>query len=342
MGVVSESPRTYVRGLYIKRMTAPLPLAEELTPAPDPWAVARRLAGLPHLLFLDSADRHPDRGRYSFVTADPADWLIETLRYPKSPTPFVDLARRIATFPLPTRPGLPPFQGGLAGLFGYGLQHAVERVGRPRFDEFGVPDLAVGLYDWVIAWDHAVNRAWVVSTGYPETGRKGRERAARRLDQVRAWLNSRPHAERAELPHAERAVYSEDLAPQYRLPGRAGVTSNFDRDGYLAAVRRAVEYVHAAVRSQANIPRGPLAGLPGPPWGRTPGPGAATRPPLPDSPARASSPSPARRPSGSCASPTARSRPGRSRGPGRGARHRTKSASGSPTWSPRRRTGPKT
>src|SRR5689334_5105646 len=32
-----------------------VPLVEELTPAPDPWDVARRLAHLPHLLFLDSA-----------------------------------------------------------------------------------------------------------------------------------------------------------------------------------------------------------------------------------------------------------------------------------------------
>ena len=50
----------------------PLPaLVEELTPAPDPLDVAGRLVGLPHLLLLESADRDPRRGRYSFVTADP-------------------------------------------------------------------------------------------------------------------------------------------------------------------------------------------------------------------------------------------------------------------------------
>ncbi len=48
------------------------PLAVELVPAPDPWDVARRLAHLPHLLFLDSAEKHDDRGRYSYVAADPA------------------------------------------------------------------------------------------------------------------------------------------------------------------------------------------------------------------------------------------------------------------------------
>src|SRR5437763_738293 len=175
MSVAPEFPAT----------ASALPLVEELTPAPDPWAVARRLAHLPHLLFLDSADRHPDRGRYSFVTADPADWLVDSTRDPKYPDPFAELRRRLAAFPAPTLAGLPPFQGGVAGLFGYGLQHAVERIGRPRFDEFRVPDLAVGVYDWVIAWDHAADRAWVISTGYPD----GRERAARRLREVREALN---------------------------------------------------------------------------------------------------------------------------------------------------------
>src|SRR5438093_32524 len=53
------------------RSAAPAPLVEELTPDPDPWDVCRRLAGLPRLLFLDSASPHPALGRYSFVTADP-------------------------------------------------------------------------------------------------------------------------------------------------------------------------------------------------------------------------------------------------------------------------------
>ena len=38
------------------------PLVEELIPCPDPWDVARKLAHLPHLLFLDSAEPHPDGG----------------------------------------------------------------------------------------------------------------------------------------------------------------------------------------------------------------------------------------------------------------------------------------
>ena len=107
------------------RTSVGFPLVEELTPAPDPWETAQRLADLPHLLFLDSADRHSERGRYSFVAADPIEWIVASTAQPEFRDPFAALAHRLAEFQLPTIPGLPPFQGGLAGQFGYGLQHAI-------------------------------------------------------------------------------------------------------------------------------------------------------------------------------------------------------------------------
>ena len=45
---------------------------------------------------------------------------------------------------------LPPFRGGVAGLFGYGLSHAIERLPTAKYDEFHTPDLAVGWYDALI------------------------------------------------------------------------------------------------------------------------------------------------------------------------------------------------
>src|SRR5439155_1076618 len=84
-------------------------------------------------------------------------------------------------WPAETLPGLPPFQGGAAGLFGYELCHHLERLPQPLVDEFAVPDLAVGLYDWVIAFDHAAHRAWLISTGLPETMPVRRQRRAAAL-----------------------------------------------------------------------------------------------------------------------------------------------------------------
>src|SRR5205814_7759627 len=86
--------------------------------------------------------------------------------FPTAP-PLPRLADRLRQFELESCPGLPPFQAGLAGLFGYGLGRAFERLPLPRSDPFWVPDLAVGIYDWVVSFDHSENRAWVLSTGFP-------------------------------------------------------------------------------------------------------------------------------------------------------------------------------
>ena len=52
-----------------------LPQVEELSPGLDPAEAFENLAGLPHLLFLDSALRHPHLGRYSYLTGDPFEWI---------------------------------------------------------------------------------------------------------------------------------------------------------------------------------------------------------------------------------------------------------------------------
>ncbi|QDU23235.1 aminodeoxychorismate synthase component I [Urbifossiella limnaea] len=234
------------------------PLVVELVPAPDPWAVARRLAHLPHLLFLDSAEQHADRGRYSYVAADPIDRLIRPVGNRRC-NPFFDDRFNCLPVERPTAAELPPFLGGWAGLFGYGLGRAVDRQPRPRLDDFGAPDLALATYDWVVSFDHARNRAWLVSTGvvaedeYPHE-RLGRaeRRMGRALDALRA----------AEPPGGvTNRLGPPELAPQYPLPGFPGVTSNFSRDGYIAAVARAVEYVHAGDCFQVNLSQRLLAPL---------------------------------------------------------------------------------
>ena len=52
-----------------------LPLVERLDPSLNAVDVFRRLSGLPHVVFFDSAMRHPELGRYSFVAADPVEWI---------------------------------------------------------------------------------------------------------------------------------------------------------------------------------------------------------------------------------------------------------------------------
>jgi para-aminobenzoate synthetase component 1 len=170
--------------------------------------------------------------------------------------PFALLEGELAAFPCNRLAELPPFQGGAAGLFGYGLCHHVERLPRPGRDEFEVPDLGVGLYDWVVAFDHQASRAWVVSTGYPERDPRIRQgRAQERLRGVLRLLQGggTPAGEGRRGRESLGLLTKGDLAPSFPLPGVPGVCSNFTPEGYRRAVARAVEYVHAGDCFQVNL-----------------------------------------------------------------------------------------
>ena len=153
----------------------------------DPWTVFRSFLGLANPVFFDSVAKHPTLGRYSFLSADPFQrlWsrngrtrLEHESNSPSLANPLGVLGDQLRRYQSKPIPGLPPFQGGAAGLLGYDLCHHIERLPWPLLDEFELPEMAIGVYDWVIAFDHLQNRAWLISTGFPETTHARRSRRA--------------------------------------------------------------------------------------------------------------------------------------------------------------------
>ncbi len=194
-----------------------MPLVEELVPAPDVMAAVRAVSCWPHLLLLDSALQREPVGRFSFLMADPIEtWTLDAPTFGNDP--FVAMQPVLERCRCETLPDLPPFQGGIAGLMGYELGRCFERVPAASHDEFQLPVLAAGLYDWVVAWDHPSGRAWVISHGWPESNEAlRRERAAERMQLVLDRL-----AQQALLPSppssGERArVRGQDCDPTQPL-----------------------------------------------------------------------------------------------------------------------------
>jgi len=230
------------------------PLAVELCPPPDVESALLRLAVRPHCLLLDSAMRDPRLGRYSFLTADP----FEFLTVPKDKTHGLSLLEsRLRQWPALARADLPPFQGGAAGLLSYDLAHSLERVPEPRFDEFQIPALAIGLYDTVLAFDHLQHRAWLISQGFPETEPAARRRRAeKRIEEFRGRLAAAPAEGGSWLPApttATQAITNQQLAPQFAVGGIPGLTSTFTADAYRATVQRAIDYIFAGDIFQVNL-----------------------------------------------------------------------------------------
>jgi len=274
------------------------PLVVELDPVPDPIDACERFVDAPHLVFLDSARDHDRLGRYSFLCADPfavlrSDRLTGGVRLTGGDRLIGNALESLRTLlePFTTEPvaGLPPFQGGAAGYIAYDWGATLERLPSPRYDDLAIPDLVLGVYDWVVAWDHAVKRCWIISTGIPERGEHRASRASERLELVRSrlsggdkwWKPCARSASRATPSRATPSVHADDAppdrsragtrAPSYPVEGilharEIGLRSSFTHAGYLEAVSKVRDYILAGDIFQANLSQRLEAPLREPPW----------------------------------------------------------------------------
>ena len=245
------------------------PFVEEIVPAPDPADCCAALEGLPYRLFLDSASTASRFGRYSFVTADPVAVVrsrgVDTECFDRTTgmsrtirgDGLVALRELVAPHAAEAVPGLPPFQGGAAGYVAYDWGLTLERLPEPRYDDLALPDLVIGIYDWVLAWDHESSRAWLISTGIPELSSDARStRAASRSAFVRQRLGTRDPGFGIRDPGL--AARERAFAPSFPVEGgwwdaSLQLRSSFDRAGYLAAVEKVREYIFAGDIFQANL-----------------------------------------------------------------------------------------
>ncbi|MFL5259719.1 MAG: aminodeoxychorismate synthase component I [Hyphomicrobiales bacterium] len=202
------------------------PLWREI-PYADPVLLVRRLRDRRHLTFLDSSLSHERLGRYSYVCCDPALTV--------SHNPLRSLNALLAGHGLRRVEHLPPFQGGFAGLIAYEFGRLLEPTLLTRSPEPTIPIAQVHLYDKVISFDHVQRRAFLVTTGYPETDEPARiARATAQLRELETLLGRREPKTGGE--HCLK-----------------GWESNFTRPEYEAAVARTVDYILAGDIFQANI-----------------------------------------------------------------------------------------
>src|SRR5690606_30176022 len=90
----------------------------------DLTPIFRRLQELPHCVWLDSASDHQsDRGRYSFLSADPVGWCCAEMDSP-DPWPVLgEWCRKLSHCaqrqPEGAHAEMPPFCGGIVALLAY-------------------------------------------------------------------------------------------------------------------------------------------------------------------------------------------------------------------------------
>ena len=218
---------------------------------PSDWTPLRALAAvehLPHTLFLESGGAVGAGSEWTILAFDPV-WRLELRdgalrRVDGSRVEVLEgdpLAALAQAWPeaATMEPRVPiPFASGLAGYLAYELKDWIERYPQKAAREIDLPDLSLGFYDVVWAWNRGAGEAWCVSTGLPESDADIREaRARERL--LTQW-------------RILETVESGDAAPHARA-GRPSVVSNFTRETYLRMVERALQHIAAGDIYQVNL-----------------------------------------------------------------------------------------
>lgn len=138
---------------------------------PDAVQSFAPLAGQPYALFLNSNRAGHALSRYSYIlwqpfeTIESKDGVVRVCNADSHVSyraeAFQVVRERLALWAedaAAPRGDLPPFQGGACGFFGYDLARGLERL-PAKAEAHEQPDMAIGLYDKVIAFDHDSGRA---------------------------------------------------------------------------------------------------------------------------------------------------------------------------------------
>lgn len=230
------------------------PTVHKFETMPDVGEALLALRSLPGVLLLDSARqietaKGQPLGRYSFLMADPFQWLVADHALED---PFKEIRALLKKYQSETIPDLPPMQGGVAGLLSYDLNRSFEDVPQAEFNTFPIPAIVMGAYDTVISWDHQAHEAWIVSQGFPEVDAD--KRARRAQERIDFFLNILSTEVTSELPPISPEPESLELSSfQNAVTGPPGLTSNFSPNRFQESVQKCVDYIYAGDVFQINL-----------------------------------------------------------------------------------------
>ncbi|MEO6983851.1 MAG: anthranilate synthase component I [Paralcaligenes sp.] len=231
-------------------------IAETYADLDTPLAIYLKLAhagpeGGRNSCLLESVVGGERFGRYSFIGL-PAKTVIrssgtrtEVLHrgevvetYEGDPLDFIESYQQ--RFKVAIRPGMPRFAGGLAGYFGYDtVRHIEPRLGPatkpfPAGQEGGTPDIMLLHIDELVIVDNLAGHTYLIVYADPHQA-ESYALAKRRLKELREKLRTP-----VVIPYAYASM-------------QTNIRRDFDKEDYIAAVRKAKEYIAAGDLMQVQI-----------------------------------------------------------------------------------------
>ena len=200
--------------------------------------------GQPNSFLFESVEGGAARGRYSAIAWAPdLVWRCragqaEINRHalaaphafePQPAAPMVALRALIAECQMPLPAGLPPIAAGLFGYLGYDMVRHIEVLPDGNPDLLGIPEAILARPTMIAVFDHVRDTLTLCAPVWSGEPQAAWDAAQARLDEAEAALD-RP------LPRPAGPV---------ALPKPPAPTSNFTREGFVAAVEKAKDYIAA-------------------------------------------------------------------------------------------------
>lgn len=222
-------------------------------PYQDPAQLFPILEQLPYPLFLDSAMEDPRLGAYSYIAVDPFLYLeskeklhLNGVEIEESPLEYIQTALENFKLEKLEDATLPTFQGGVAGLFSYDLGWRLESLPTHQGNELEAPDLCLGFYDLVLAFDHNQKKSWIFSTGQNQhTPLPNTEHAEARMRMILDLIKD-----------ASSVKWPDQIIPPLRWK------TDLSRLDYETQVQKVIDYIYAGDIFQANLSQQFKADLP--------------------------------------------------------------------------------
>lgn len=204
----------------------------------EPWSV-----------FLDSGYPRIDRGRFDFISSRPYKTITtygETSyiednenRRSSSQDPF-ELIKSALGKRRRNLTGL-PFCGGAMGYFAYDLGRRIEDLPEQCSADIRMPDMAIGLYSWVVVVDHHKRQSWLVCHD-------------------RNTITDQNWTELCDLFHSE----GHARLQQYSV--RSEVRTNMEKKEYAEKLERIKDYINEGDCYQVNLAQRFSVEVHGAPW----------------------------------------------------------------------------
>src|SRR5215831_13591434 len=216
--------------------------ADLLTPVS---AYLRLAQGARYSFLLESVEGGEKIARYTFAGANPE----EVFRYANGACvlesrdrmvweerePIAFLREHMAKYRPVRLPGLPPLVAGAIGYFSYDMVRLIERLPKRLRDEIGLFDAVLMFYHGLIAFDHVQHRLWILRNVFTEAKGTLQEKYETAVKEIELTRRQLEQPAKAEQP-------SNRSANSLRPPK---VASNFKKPAYLAAIKKAKEYIRA-------------------------------------------------------------------------------------------------